>query len=167
MRRLALVSFASVCALVAFVCASPAYSELVAPRSSEKLVADTALQVTLSRRSIEIFRLAEQGDVERLRSSVPASAKFILGEHDVSWEIDGPEGAIAFAKRLQVSDFEFMIMDSGPLSISLCGEHKVTLWLLQPGGGQAYEAAFQYQDGHLTQVWAHDIVLYKGKIDPK
>jgi len=169
MRRRPIVSFASVCPAVAIVCASPALSEPAAQCSSGKLVADTALQVTLSQKSIEIIRLAQQGKVESLRSSIPASAKFSMGEHDVIWDVgQGPNGAITFAQGLQVSDFEFMWMDGGPPPpVSICGEHEVSLWLLQPVGKRAYQATFQYTDGQLTHAWAHEIFLYKGKIEPK
>jgi hypothetical protein len=162
-------SFACFWPLLALVGPSPAYSEQAVSCSSGKLISEWALQASLTRQSIEIVRLAQHGDVKRLRSAVPASAKFNMGEHDVIWEVgEGPDGAISFAQRLQVSDYEFMAMDGGPPPpVSVCGEHEVTLWLLQPGGKAAYQATFKYKDGNLTDAWAHDIDLTKGKIDPK
>ena len=130
---------------------------------------DLLMVSTLSRRSVETIRLAKQGNLERLRTFVPASAKFSMGTHDVITEIgDGPEGAVAFAKGLPVSDFQFTMMDSGPPPpVSACGEQKVTLLLLQPQGQQAYQATFQFNDGLLTEAWAHDIYVFTGKIAPK
>ncbi len=92
-----------------------------------------------------------------------------MGTHDVIIEIGaGPEGAAAFAKGLDVSDFQFTMMDSGPPPpVSECSEQKVDLLLLQPGGKQAYQATFQFKDGQLTEAWAHDIYLFTGKIEPK
>jgi hypothetical protein len=149
--------------------ASPAFSDSPVSCSSEKLVSENALQVTLSRRSVEIIRLAERGNVEGLRAFVPASAKFNMGTHDVIMEIGvGPEGAVMFADGLRVSDFQFTMMDSGPPApVSPCSEQSVNMLLLQPGGKQAYQATFQYRDGQLTNAWAHDIYLFAGKIQPK
>src|SRR4051812_4601806 len=132
--------------LVAWV--SPAFADSPPTCSSEELVSEDALQVALSRRSIEIIRLATQGNVEGLRALVPASAKFDMGEHDVIMEVgDGPEGAVAFARSLRVSDFQFTMMDSGPPPpVSACSEQKVSLLLLQPDSRQAYQATFQFKD---------------------
>lgn len=90
-----------------------------------------------------------------------------MGTHDVIMEIGaGPEGALAFAKRLRVSDFQFTMMDSGPPPpVSPCREQRVSLLLLQADGKQAYQATFQFKDGQLTQAWAHDINIYTGKIE--
>jgi hypothetical protein len=125
--------------------------------------------VTLSRRSVDILRLAEQGNGEGLRAFVAPSAKFNMGEHDVIMEIgEGSKGAVAFAKRLGVSDFQFTMMDSGPPPpVSACSEQKVTLLLLKAGGKQAYQATFQFKAGQLTEAWAHDINLFTGKIERK
>jgi len=163
MRLATSVGFAAIC-LVLLAWASPAFA--TGSCASEKLVSENALRVTLSRRSIEILGLAEQGNVEGLRAFVPSSAKFNMGEHDVIMEIGtGPEGAVAFAKRLPVSDFQFTIMDSGPPpTVSDCSEQRVSLLLLQPDGKQAYEANFQFKDGQLTEAWAHDIYVFTGKI---
>jgi hypothetical protein len=80
----------------------------------------------------------------------------------------GAEGAVAFAKRLRASDFQFTVMDSGPPPpVSPCSEQSVNLLLLQPGGKQAYQATFQFKDGQLTEAWAHDIYLFTGKIEPR
>ncbi|HKO69951.1 MAG TPA: hypothetical protein VJV58_03360 [Bradyrhizobium sp.] len=100
---------------------------------------------------------------------MPVSAKFNMGTHDVIMEIgEGPEGAVAFAKRLQASEFQFTMMDSGPPPpVSNCSEQKVTLLLLQPRGQHAYEATFQFKDGQLTEAWAHDTYLFSGKIGQK
>lgn len=162
------VGVASICALL-LARASPAFSDSAASCGSQELVSENALQVTLSRRSVEIVRLAEQGNVRGLRAFVPASAKFNMGTHDVIMEIGaGPEGAVAFANGLKVSDFQFTMMDSGPPPpVSACSEQSVNLLLLQRGGKQAYQATFQFKDGQLTAAWAHDIHLFGGKIQTK
>jgi len=100
---------------------------------------------------------------------MPASAKFRMGTHDVIMEIgDGPPGAVAFAKGLQVSDFQFTIMDSGPPPpVSACSEQEVRVLLLQPGGKQVFEATFHFKDGQLTEALAHDTDFFAGKIEPK
>ena len=92
-----------------------------------------------------------------------------MGEHDVLWEIgNGPEGAVAFAKQLQASNFQFTMMDGGPPPpVTACSEQRVSLLLTQSGGRQAYEATFQFKDGQLVEAWAHDINVYAGKIDAK
>jgi hypothetical protein len=168
MRWSAPLGFASICALL-LAWASPAFSESPASCNSGKLISEYALQVALSRRSVEIIRLAEKGNVEGLRAFVPASAKFNMGEHDVIMEIgEGPEGAVGLAKRLGVSDFQFTMMDSGPPPpMSACSEQKVDLLLLVPGGKQAYQATFQFKNGQLTEAWAHDVFVFTGKIEPK
>jgi hypothetical protein len=91
-----------------------------------------------------------------------------MGTHDVIMEIGvGPEGAVTFAKGLQVSDFQFTMMDSGPPPpVSPCSDQKVDLLLLQSGGKQVYEVTFHFKDGQLTEAWAHDILLFTGKIAP-
>lgn len=168
MRRYACLCLALICPVL-LAWASPAFSQPAESCSSEKLVSENALRVTLSRRSVDLLRLAEQGNEEALRAFVPPSAKFNMGEHDVIMEIgDGPEGAVAFAKRLGVSDFQFTIMDSGPPPpVTVCSEQKVSLLLLQPGGKQAYKATFQFKDSQLIEAWAHDIDLFTGQIEPK
>jgi hypothetical protein len=168
MRWSASVGFASICPFL-LAWASPAFSDSPVYCSGEKLVSENSLQVTLSRRSVEIINLAEQGNVEGLRAFVPASAKFNMGTHDVIMEVGvGPEGAVAFAKGLRVSNFQFTMMDSGPPPpVSPCSEQRVNLLLLQAGGKQAYQATFQFKDGQLTDAWAHDIYLFTGKIEPK
>ena len=90
-----------------------------------------------------------------------------MGEHDVIMKIgDGPEGAVALAKRLGVSDFQFTTMDSGPPPpVSVCSKQEVNLLLLQPGATGAYQATFQFNGGQLTEVWAHDIFVFTGKIE--
>jgi hypothetical protein len=168
MRWSAPVGFALICPLL-LAWASPGFSEPPGSCSSEKLVSEDALQVTRSRQSVEILRLAERGNVEGLRVFVPASAKFNMGEHDVIIEIgEGPEGAVAFAKRLGVSDFQFTMMDSGPPPpVSACSKEEVNLLLFQPGGKQAYQATFQFDGGQLTEAWADDISVVTGKIESK
>lgn len=168
MRWSAQVSLALIWPLL-LVSASPAFADPLASCSSEQLVSEDALRVTLSRRAVEIVRLAQQGDIERLRTVVPASAKFNMGEHDVIMEIgDGPEGAVALAKRLGVSNFQFTMMDSGPPPpVSACSKQEVNLLLLQPGGNGAFQATFQFDAGQLTEAWAHDINVFTGKIEPK
>jgi hypothetical protein len=167
MRWSAYVGFASICPLL-LAWASPAFSQPAGPCRSGNLVSEDALRVALSRRSIDILRLAEEGNEEGLRPFVPPSAKFNLGEHDVIMEIgDGPKGAMAFAKRLGVSDFQFTMMDSGPPPpVSGCSDEQVSLLLMSPDAKQAYQATFQFKGGQLTEAWVHDINLYTGKIEP-
>src|SRR5437868_1089232 len=85
MRWSASVGVALVCPLL-LAWVSPALADSPRTCSSEKLVSEDALQVTLSRRSVEIIKLAAQGNLEGPRAFVPASAKFNMGEHDVIME---------------------------------------------------------------------------------
>ncbi len=167
MRRRSIVRWTWFFPLLGLLESSPVYSQQSVPCRSGKLISEWALEASLSRQSIEIVRLAQQGDLTALRLAVPASAKFNMGEHDVSWEVGhGPAGAISFAEKLQVSDYEYMAMDSGPPPpVTICGDHDVTLWLLRPGWKAAFQAVFKYKDGQLAEAWAHDIVLTTGKID--
>jgi hypothetical protein len=154
---------------LAFLWVRPVHSEPPDSCRSSHFRTDDQLQEFLSWRSIDIVRFAERGDLERLRSLVPASANFSMGQHDVIHDLgDGTEGAIRFAQSMQATDFEFMMMDNGPPPPGfLCGDHQVALRFLQPGGEHGFEASFLYKDGQLTQATTHDFVLHRGKIDPK
>ncbi len=169
MRLSAFVHLAVLCPFLLFS-VTAAQAEPASCRSGQ-LRNEDQHQANLLRQSVEIIRRAERGEIGRLRSVVPASAKFVLGVHDVLSAWNGPEGAIEFAKYMGASEFEAVNLDTGPAPpANLCGDHEVTLWLLwlsRSDGAQGYQVTFRYDDGELTQASAQTMVLTKGKIDPR
>lgn len=168
MRWSASVVLASICPLL-LAWAIPAFAASPDSCDSPKLVGLDALELTLTPRSLEIIRLAQQRNLESLSAFVPASARFSIGTLDVILPVgDGPTGAVAFASKLRVSDFQYTIMYGGPPPpVNPCSEQTVSVLLLALDGKRAYQATFRFKAGQLVEAWAHDIRFFNGKIEAK
>jgi hypothetical protein len=142
-------------------------AEVPSDCSREKWISVADAREALSRRSVQIMDLAQDGDIGGLVPRVSPSAKFTLWEGDVGHgRKEGPDGAIEFASRLGASKYEYDTFIAAPLSTDVCGRQQVTVRFTPADGQRAFIVDFKYFKGSLVEAVAMTALVTTGWVGP-
>lgn len=114
-------------------------------------------------RSATIVEKALEGDVSRLANMVSPTATFSVMQGDVGIgpRSTGAKAAIAFAKQVAPTNYEFSI-GPGPFSMDPCGEASVDLVLKGSKSDEVVFATFKYLHGLLVEVEGSQLHVTRG-----
>jgi hypothetical protein len=129
------------------------------------------LQVTLSRRAVEIInRAAAAGFATdaRLQQLVVPSVTFGLGAGDVGLPLGtGLGGARKFARYMNADSFRFLGSDYIPMIVSEpCGIQKVDVEFVNTRGGHVYPVSFTFKAGRLVDAAGWTRSFESGPVEP-
>ena len=114
-------------------------------------------------RSATIVERALAGDLKQLARMVSPTAKFTLFQGDVGVgpKTTGAEAAVAFAKQLTPTSYQFSV-GPGPFSMDPCGEASADLVLGGNKPDDVVYAEFKYLNGILVEVEGSQLHLTRG-----
>ena len=120
------------------------------------------VDLALTKRAVDIVRIAQAGDATKLSDLVAPRAEFVLIDHDVILpSTDGPAGAVKFAQTLQPRSFDFAIAGSGPSLAQMCGKHIETVRFTTQSG-TAYAVEFSFDRGLLIRATGRLATVFTG-----
>lgn len=114
-------------------------------------------------RSATIVERALAGNVSQLTQIVSPAATFTVfqGDAGVGPRSTGAEAAVAFAKQVNPTSYEFSVA-SGPFSMDPCREVSIDLVLKGNKSGEVVFATFKYLHGLLVEVEGSQLFVTRG-----